>query len=142
MSNDQERSELLQQIEKLLTAVDSMQACLEDPDTTRADGRFDIFRAGLRSTADEAMQVVERQRGAQALKQKGRQKVTRATSLLAGAEAAEWQANKLRTNGNDVGALQASEHAVTLRQMASEAAVTERRQGIHLVQPTGRGREQ
>lgn len=135
MNNDQERTELLQQIEKLLTAVDSMQACLEDPEATSADGRFDIARAGLHSTAMEARQIVERQRGAQAPKQKGRQKVTLAKSLLAAAEASEWQANKLKTNGDEVGARQTGGDAVTLRRMASEAAVTERRQSIHLVPP-------
>ena len=99
MKNDQERTELLQQIDKLLTAVDSMQTCLE----------------------------------AQEQREKSRPKVTLATSLLAGAEASEWQANKLKTNGDEAGARQASEHAVTLRRMASEAAVTERRQSMHLV---------
>lgn len=133
MKNDQERTELLQQISNLLVAVDSMQTCLEVPEATNADGSFDIARTNLRITANEAAQVVERQRGAQELRQKSRQKVTLATSLLAGAEASEWQANKLKTNGDEAGARQASEHAVTLRRMASEAAVAERRQSIHLV---------
>ncbi|MEO8644931.1 hypothetical protein [Pseudomonas sp.] len=135
MNNDQERTELLQQIDKLLTAVDSLQTCLENPEASNDDGRFDIARANLRNTATEAAQVVERQHGAQALKQKSRQKVTLARSLLAGTEASEWQANKLKTNGEEVGARQASDHAVTLRRMASEVAVTERRQSIHLVPP-------
>ncbi len=102
---------------------------------SNADGRFDIARANLRSTATEAVQVVERQHGAQALEQKGCKKVTLATSLLTGSDASEWQANKLKNNGDEVGAHQASEDAVTLRRMASEAAVTERRQSIHLVPP-------
>lgn len=135
MKNDHQQTELLQQINKLLMAVDSMQACLEAPEATNADGRFDIARTNLRTTASEAAQVVELQRGAQEQNQKSRQKVTLATSLLAGAEASEWQANKLKTNGDEVGAHQANEHAVTLRRMASEAAVTERRQSIHLVPP-------
>ena len=133
MKNDQERTELLQQINKLLVAVDSMQTCLEAPEATNADGSFDIARTNLRITANEAAQVVERQRGAQELRQKSRQKVTLATSLLAGAEASEWQANKLKTIGDDAGARQSSEHGVTLHRMVSEAAVTERRQSIHLV---------
>ena len=133
MKNDQEQTELLQQINKLLVAVDSMQTCLEAPEATNADGSFDIARTNLRITANEAAQVVERQRGAQEQREKSRPKVTLATSLLAGAEASEWQANKLKTNGDEAGARQASEHAVTLRRMASEAAVTERRQSMHLV---------
>lgn len=112
-----------------------MQACFEDPEATIADGHFDIASSGLHSTAIEARQIVERQRGAQATKQKGRQKVIFTKSLLAAAEASEWQANKLKTNGDEVGARQAGEDAVTLRRMASEAAVTERRQSIHLVPP-------
>ena len=104
MKNDQEQTELLQQINKLLVAVDSMQTCLEAPEATNADGSFDIARTNLRITANEAAQVVERQRGAQELRQKSRQKVTLATSLLAGAEASEWQANKLKTIGDDAGA--------------------------------------
>lgn len=135
MKNDQERTELLQQINKLLMAVNSMQTCLEAPQGTNADGSFTIARTNLRITANEAAQVVERQRGVQEQRQKSRQKVTLATSLLAGAEASEWQANKLKTNGDEAGARLASEHAVTLRQMASEAAVAERRQSIHLVPP-------
>jgi hypothetical protein len=133
MNNDQDRSELLQQINKLLMAVDSMQTCLEAPEATNADGSFDIARTNLRITANEAAQVVERQRGAQEQRQKSRKKVTLASSLLAGAEATEWEANKLRTNGDEAGARQASERAVTLRRMAAEAAVTERRQSMHLV---------
>ena len=90
MSSDQEQTELLQHIEKLLTAVDSMQACLEDLSATRADGRFYISRAVLRSTAVEAKQVVEHQRNVQMKKLDSRRKVTLATSLLADAEAAKW----------------------------------------------------
>lgn len=135
MNNDKERSELLQQIAKLLTAVDSMQACLEAPEATNADGRFDSTRADLRATACEARQIVDRQRGAQAQKLKGRQKATLSRSLLAAAEASEWQANKLKTKGDEAGACRASEDAVMLRRMASEAAVTERRQSLHLVPP-------
>ena len=52
MKNDQERTELLQQIDKLLTAVDSMQTCLEAPEATNADGSFDIARTNLRITAN------------------------------------------------------------------------------------------
>ncbi|MGN7738632.1 hypothetical protein ACTJKT_01360 [Pseudomonas sp. 22526] len=135
MNNDQERTELLQQIDKLLSAVDTMQTCLENPVVSKADGRFDIARADLRSTASEAAQVIERQNGAQTLNQKARQKTTLSKSLFAAAEASEWQANKLKTNGDEAGSCQASADAVTLRRMASEAAVTERRQSIHLVPP-------
>ncbi len=76
----------MQQIENLLTAVDSLQACLEDPDTTRANGRFEIFRTVLRSTAVEAKQVVEHQRDVQMKKLDSRKKVALATSLQRRAE--------------------------------------------------------
>ena len=133
MKNDPERTQLLQQINELLMAVDSMQTCLEALEATKADGSFDIARTNLRIAANEAAQVVERQQGAHEQRQRSRQKVTLATSLLAGAEASEWQANKLKANGDEAGARKASESAIILRKMASEAAVTERRQSIHLV---------
>ena len=96
--------------------------------------RFDIACTGLRS----ARQIAE----LPPVEQKGRPEVTLAISLRAGAKASEWQASKFKANGDEVGALLANVHTVTLRWMAAEAAITEHRQSIHLVPPIDRDREQ
>ena len=136
MKNHPDTVELLQKIDKLLTAVESLHNCLQTLEAVPNDS-YDIARTQLRNAAREASHVIERHRSTQELKQKSEQNVPHSLALLASAEAAEWRANELRKNGDYAEARQASERAITLRQAASEAAVIERRQGMHLVQPIG-----
>ena len=133
MDNDPEHNLLMQQIQSLLAAVQSVQACLEAPYESMADGRFEAARAELRDASSNAMQVVERQRAAQPSAPAERKKVTLSSSLVAGAEAAEKQAAKMRAAGDEAGAAKATENATILRQMAAEHTVAERRQSFRLV---------
>lgn len=133
MDNYSERSLLMEQIQSLLGAIESVQACLETPHESMADGRFDAARAELRNASASALQVVERQRSAHSAAPEEQKKATLSSSLAIGAVAAERQAAKLLAAGDEAGAAKATENAAILRQMVAEHAVAERRQSFRLV---------
>lgn len=131
MSNDHERTELLTQIRKLLGAVDLLQACLDAPIADSGilvASREELAKAAFETRALIVSQHTERQRTLVE-----RKAPTLSSSLLAGAQASEYQANKLRMQGDEAGALDASQNAEMLRAMASEESVKERRQAMRIV---------
>ncbi len=95
MKNHPDTVELLQKIDKLLTAVESLHNCLQTLEAVPNDS-YDIARTQLRNAAREASHVIERHRSTQELNQKSEQNVPHSLALLASAEAAEWRANELR----------------------------------------------
>lgn len=131
MSNDHERNELLTKIRELLGAVDLVQACLDAPSGEASlleASREELTKAAFEMRALIVLQHTERQR-----KFLERKKPTLSSSLLAGAQASEAQAQKLRLQGDEAGALDASQNAEMLRTMAGEESVKERRQAMRIV---------
>lgn len=134
MSNDHERNVLLAQIGKLLGAVDVLQACLDAPNSE--PGNLETPREALAKAAFETKALIVVQHTERQGKLLERKQPSLSSSLLAGAEASEFQANKLRMQGDEAGALDASQNAEMLRTMASEESVKERRQAMRIVPPT------
>lgn len=135
MSNDHERTELLTKIRELLGAVDLVQACLDAP-----SGEANLLatsREELKKAAFEMRALIVRQHTERQLQFLERKKPTLSSSLLAGAQASEVQAQRLRLQGDEAGALDASQNAEMLRAMAGEESVKERRQSMRIV-PTSK----
>lgn len=131
MSNDHERNELLAKIRELLGAVDSLQAVLDTP--TDEPSLLEATREALTKSSYEMRALIILQHTMRQRKLLERKPPTLSSSLLAGAQASEYQANQLRLQGDEAGALDASQNAAMLRAMAAQESVKERRQAMRLV---------
>lgn len=131
MSIDHERDALLSQIRKLLGAADLVQACLPAKDSNPELFEASVESLDIASFEMKALLIVQHtQRQQRLLVPKV---ATLASSLLAGAEASEYQARQLSAQGDEAGAFHANQNALMLRTMASEEQARERRQLMKLV---------
>lgn len=131
MSNDHERIELLAKIRELLGAVDLVQACLDNP--TDEPGLLEASREALTKEAFEMRALIILQHSVRQRKLLDRKPPSLSSSLLAGAQASEYQAQKLLSQGDEAGAQDARQNADMLRAMAAEESVKERRQAMRIV---------